>query len=71
MNGRADAPDETLERGFEITGINYFLRTQGENAKQARARTASAMENRQTTIVFEIEPRLPRKRAAELEPIPR
>ena len=59
-----------LERGFEITGINHFLRAQGENAEQTRARTASAMASRQTTIVFEIEPRLPRKRAVELEPIP-
>ena len=60
-----------IERGFEITGINHFLRAQGENAEQARVRTAGAMASRQTTIVFEVEPRLPRGRAVELEPIPR
>ena len=60
-----------LERGFEIAGINRFLRAQGESAEQARVSAASAMASRQTTIVFEIEPRLPRKRAVELEPIPR
>lgn len=62
---------EELERGFEIVGINHFLRAQGENAEQIRDRTASAMAGRQITIVFEIEPRLPRRRAVELEPIPR
>ena len=62
---------EALERGFEIVGINHFLRAQGENAEQIRVSTASAMAGRRTTIVFEIEPRLPRKRAVELEPIPR
>ena len=59
-----------LERGFEIAGINHFLRAQGENAAQIRAGAAGAMEGRQATIVFEIEPRLPRKRAVDLEPIP-
>ena len=58
-----------LERGFEIAGINHFLRARGENAAQTRAKTASAMANRQATIVFDIEPRLPRKRAVDLEPI--
>jgi len=62
---------EDLERGFEIVGINHFLRAQGENAEQIRDRTAGAMADRQTTIVFEIEPRRPRNRAVELEPIPR
>ena len=62
---------EALERGFEIVGINHFLRAQGENAEQIRVSTASAMAGRRTAIVFEIEPRLPRKRAVELEPIPR
>ena len=55
----------------EWSRINHFLRAQGENAEQARVSAASAMASRQTTIVFEIEPRLPRKRAVELKPITR
>ena len=62
---------EELDRGFEITGINLFLRAQGENAEQIRARTVNALASRQNTIVIEIEPQLPRRRATELEPITR
>ena len=68
---RTYAGARELERGFEVAGINHFLRAQGENAEQIRVGTSAAMKRRQTTVVFEVEPRLPPMRAMALEPIPR
>lgn len=68
---RTYASTGELKRGFEIAGINHFLRVQGENAEQIRVSTASAMTSGQAVTVVEIEPRLPRRRAVALEPIPR
>ena len=60
-----------LERGFEVTGINHFLRAQGENAEQIRVGTGAALESRRTTTLLDIEPRLPPGRGVALEPISR
>lgn len=56
-----------LERGFEATGINNFLRASGKNSRKTRESAHRAIRQGETLILLELSPELPPRRQ---EPLP-
>ena len=67
--GKRETAFETLgqlNRGFEASGMNLFLRAHGHSSARTRERAIQAMDDGGQRVILDVEPRRPPQRAEPL-----
>ena len=71
--GKRETAFETvgqLDRGFEASGMNLFLRAHGHSGTRTRERAVRAMNDGGRTIILDVEPPRPPQRAEPVVKVP-